>query len=189
MSNHRFSRFLTAILRHRAPEMGYHMDVTGFVPVSEILTKCDNVTLEQIQQIIKEDQKQRFELVNRQDQWYIRAVQGHSIPGINPDLRLVEDATEIPVVVHGTNVMAYEFIKEQGLNKMTRNHIHFASGPPDDPRVISGIRKNTKVLIYIDAAKAMADGIKFYLSSNGVILSEGIDGIISPHYFSKIEIL
>jgi len=35
------------------------------------------------------------------------------------------------------------------------------------------MRKSSQILIYIDAAKAMADGIKFYISANGVILTEG----------------
>lgn len=76
---------------------------------------------------------------------------------------------------------------------MGRNHIHFATGPslesvltvhnedtarvkstPDDSRVISGMRRDAQVLIYIDVRKALKAGVPFWRSENGVILSEGI---------------
>ena len=40
-------------------------------------------------------------------------------------------------------------------------------------------RNDCQVLVHVDMAAAMADGIKFYVSSNDVILSEGLDGINS----------
>ena len=32
----------------------------------------------------------------------------------------------------------------------------------------------------------MKDSIVFYVSENGVVLSEGINGIIDPKYFKKV---
>ncbi|XWV26400.1 hypothetical protein QJ857_gp0670 [Tupanvirus soda lake] len=183
----RFSRYLSSVLRHQAVKQGYAIDVRGFVPVNEIIKRSTNITFDDIQKIVNGNDKKRFELEQRQDGWYIRAVQGHTMEGINPDLALITDPKQIPIVVHGTNHKAYQSIKDSGLNRMERNHIHFAHGTPDDDTVISGMRKTATVMIYIDAEKAMADGIKFYKSSNGVILSEGINGVISPTYFSKVE--
>jgi 2'-phosphotransferase len=79
-------------------------------------------------------------------------------------------------------------IKHSGLNKMSRNHIHFCSGlPGDDSAVISGFRGSSDVAIVIDARKAIADGIKFYRSENNVILSSGNSrGIIEIKYFEKV---
>jgi 2'-phosphotransferase len=51
-----------------------------------------------------------------------------------------------------------------------------APGYPSDGQVISGMRGSCNLYIEIDMAKAMADGIKFYLSKNNVILSDGIAG-------------
>ena len=51
------------------------------------------------------------------------------------------------------------------------------------------MRKGSRILIYIDLEKAMADGIKFYVSSNGVVLTEGEHGILKPKYFRRVEIL
>lgn len=54
--------------------------------------------------------------------------------------------------------------------------------------VISGIRASSKILIYLDLAKAMQAGIKFWRSDNGVILSEGDEnGLISMHFFHRVE--
>lgn len=51
-----------------------------------------------------------------------------------------------------------------------------------------GIRKSSRVLIYVNVKRALADGIKFYLSLNGVILSPGNDmGYLEPKYFERVE--
>lgn len=184
-----FARYLTALLRHRAIEFGYKMDDQGFVAVDEIISKCTNVNTELIKEIVAFDNKNRFEIVSKQNKLFIRAVQGHSISGINPDLLLVTDPKEIPVVVHGTNFKAYNFIKTMGLSRMERNHIHFAHGTAEDSTVISGMRATAKVMIFIDVDKAMLAGIKFYKSANGVILSEGLYGVIDPKFFAKVEFI
>ena len=50
------------------------------------------------------------------------------------------------------------------------------------------MRASSEILIYIDVQKAMDAGIKFYLSSNGVVLSEGDDdGYIQPYFFKRVE--
>ncbi|KAI5287627.1 hypothetical protein KEM54_005864 [Ascosphaera aggregata] len=105
--------------------------------------------------------------------------------------------TKVPdTVVHGTFHGAWQQILDAGgLKPMNRNHTHFATGPvlsdvmPDGPEgttlvktcngkarsVISGMRKDAQILVYIDIRAALAAGIKFWVSENGVILSEGID--------------
>jgi 2'-phosphotransferase len=69
---------------------------------------------------------------------------------------------------------------------MSRNHVHFASGYPGDKGVISGMRKTCDIYIELDLAKALADGLVFYLSHNGVILSAGINGTIPTKYFKRV---
>ena len=61
---------------------------------------------------------------------------------------------------------------------MGRTFIHFASSQ----NAISGKRASCDTIIYIDMKLAMEDGIKFYMSKNKVILSDGIDGIIPSKY-------
>ena len=74
---------------------------------------------------------------------------------------------------------------KHGLSKMKRNHIHFAKSYD----IAAGIRKNAEVFIYIDVHNSILNGIKFYESDNGVILSPGIgdNGIITSKYFKKID--
>ncbi|SNX87689.1 related to TPT1 - tRNA 2`-phosphotransferase [Melanopsichium pennsylvanicum] len=93
-------------------------------------------------------------------------------------------------VVHGTYKDAWESILSSGgLKRMTRNHIHLAKGKFGQAGVISGMRKSANRLIYIDIKTAIADGIEFLLSSNGVVLTPGAKGIgvLSIRYFTKVE--
>ena len=98
------------------------------------------------------------------------------------------DADEIPIAIHGTTLPAWEEIKKTGLHRMGRAHIHMSPGVVGvDEGVKSGMRYSATVHIYIDTAKAMARGINFYKSENGVILSDGIDGGYIPiDCFSKV---
>lgn len=90
-------------------------------------------------------------------------------------------------VVHGTYFKCWPQIRSDGLSCMTRQHIHFAKGTLQDPSVISGLRKNVDIHIFIDLPKALNDGIKFYESENGVILTPGNhNGYLEPKYFLKV---
>lgn len=115
-------------------------------------------------------------------------------------------------VVHGTTHSAWLLIVATGgLKKMRRTHVHFASGLPagfksvvespqpvaatedgaenkGQPAVISGMRNSSSVLVFLDIKKAMGAGLKFWISENGVILSEGDeDGLISLAFFQRVE--
>jgi len=49
------------------------------------------------------------------------------------------------------------------------------------------MRQNSQILIYIDVDKAIDSGLKFWLSENGVILSEGdVNGCMSRRFFLKV---
>lgn len=148
--------------------------------------------MEKLQQIVADDAKGRYTLLEEQDSttgnvyWMIRANQGHSVNVDDLELESITNADQVPMVVHGTKLEAWQKIKIEGLKAMKRNHIHFAIGLPDDG-VKSGMRNSSQVLIYIDLKKALEDGLKFFKSTNNVILSSGINGVILPLYFSKVE--
>jgi len=182
-------------LRHLAREKGIAIDSQGWVLMDEALRFVNTVdqddpweggpvTLEQIRAVVSNSDKQRFAIWEREP-LMIRASQGHTMQGIDPDLDPV-DLSETPLALHGTYYEAWGLIKTEGLNKMSRNHIHLAKDLPGESGVISGMRGNCQVLIWVDLVKANAAGIRFMQSANGVILSEGMQGLIDPVFFNKV---
>lgn len=135
--------------------------------------------------IVNNCPKKRFEIKMENDKHFIRATQGHSMNSIQDEGLLQEltlDFFKDKKVIHGTQRNLWELIYQSGLNKMSRNHIHFTDQYPED-KPISGMRNSCNLFIEIDVQKAMQDGVKFFLSKNNVILSAGINGVISREYF------
>ena len=98
-----------------------------------------------------------------------------------------EELSGVETIVHGTYRDPWErHIRTEGLSCMSRTHIHMAAGMPGENEVISGMRKSCDVYVYIDGVKCAEDGVEFYRSANGVILSAGVDGVLAPKYFSKV---
>jgi RNA:NAD 2'-phosphotransferase (TPT1/KptA family) len=186
------------------------MTPDGFVPVSEILEskhpKLKGWSLEDIQTVVETSDKQRFKLQERPASEYktknpaaddtvmcIRANQGHTISTVDPEKLLTRmeaaDLETLPVIVHGTYTDPWtQHIRQEGLKRMNRQHIHCATGLPTDDGVISGLRKSCNVYVFIDAAKCAADGIVFYRSDNGVLLTAGVndEGNLPVEYFSHV---
>ncbi|KAH6627858.1 KptA family-domain-containing protein [Chaetomium tenue] len=140
-------------------------------------------------------------------EWLIRANQGHSIKldsehllkalalpadDKNGTAALPEGAVAIPpAVIHGTYFAFWpSIIASGGLKPMGRNHVHFSTGVPEDSEagVISGMRRDAEVLIYVDVAASLRDGgIKWWMSDNGVVLTEGdANGLVPLKYFKEV---
>ncbi|KAJ7663803.1 phosphotransferase KptA/Tpt1 [Mycena polygramma] len=186
------SRELAFLLRHGAKAAGLPIRSDGYVKVEALLghRSLRGIDFTKLEAIVQNDQKSRYHLLNEarlgeSDSWWIRANQGHSMPEISIDLKPITSANEIPMAGHGTSVNAWKVISKQGLSRMTRNHIHLAQGVVGD--VIS-MRKSSQVLVFIDVARALDANIKFYLSSNGVVLTPGNNkGFLEPRFFSKVQ--
>ena len=181
----KLSRKLSKLLRHDPRNLNISSD--GYVKVLDILklTDFNQYKIIDIVSVVKNNDKQRFSLKNNDNKLLIRANQGHSIAIINEEklLTKINDPTSIPICVHGTYIKAWNIIKTKGLSRMKRNHIHMATGIPGDDCVISGMRSNCEIIIYINLKKAMEiGGLDFFFSSNNVILTKGP---ILPCYFSK----
>ena len=130
--------------------------------------------------------------------WRIRAAQGHSITTVSSEHIfkpiLLTDADCPNYVVHGTEKGPWLKIQQSGgLKPMARNHIHFATGLPEKmpklnedfqslskPRteredgVISGMRHDCAIVIWVDLKRSLEGGVKWWRSENGVILTEGL---------------
>ena len=166
-----------------------------------------DVTFADIKTAVTDNAKQRFTMKPNPNlptppdsssedpsDWVIRANQGHSIYIDSAALLtpITLEAGNMPeVVVHGTYFAFYEaIVASGGLQKMSRNHIHCSTGLPEDKKggVISGMRNDAEILVYIDIKRSMQDGgLKWWLSDNGVVLTEGNkDGMLSTRYFQKV---
>ena len=191
------------------------------------------ITFDELRDVVATNNKQRFSLIpteltkqddttkslaepanemtqaasdlNDPSHYLIRANQGHSVAiNVADLLKPITEVNMPDLVVHGTTAKAWKLILQSGgLKPMNRNHVHFASGLPDNfeeiddgsreidedaAPVISGMRNSSSILIYIDLPKAICNGLKFWQSENGVILSEGDeDGIIKVEFFKKVE--
>merc|ERR1719270_3318266 len=90
--------------------------------------------------------------------------------------RLNADDVDLPLVcVHGTYKRCLDSILKKGLlaggGFSDRNHVHFAPFDPGDGRVISGMRYNCEIAIYVNLKRALREGVPFFQSANQVILS------------------
>lgn len=188
----RDSKTLAWILRHGAKAEGIAMRPDGYVLVADLIQnhRLRDLDFASLEKLVKNDHKERYSLMCESGVWFIRANQGHSMKTVQMELQPITSAADIAMAVHGTTREAWRSISTQGLSKMKRNHIHLAQGIAGQTgqNVISGMRQSSQILIYIDVQKALDSGLKFFLSTNGVVLSEGDEnGFIAPEYFRRVE--
>ncbi|KAH8083386.1 Coiled-coil domain-containing protein 93 [Aureococcus anophagefferens] len=185
----RLSRQLSKLLRHRLHDAGLTdcLRPDGFVPVGRVLACLpEGATVDALRRVVEDNDKQRFALLEEAGALYVRANQGHSVSlGLDDAAMMAEVSAaeaEDLVCVHGTYLASWPAIRAGGLNRMKRRHVHFAAAV-DASKVISGMRRTAEVLVYLDAAKAVAAGLKLYRSANGVLLSPGDErGVVSPAF-------
>ncbi|OLN93896.1 tRNA 2'-phosphotransferase 1 [Colletotrichum chlorophyti] len=204
------SKALSKLLRHQAENAGIRLDDGGYAPLDKVLAygpiRSLKVTFPDIQAAVTTSDKQRFALKTNPatnpagdetstdpSHWLIRANQGHSIKVDSAALLtpITLEAGNVPdVVVHGTYFAFWKQIEESGgLKKMGRNHVHFATGLPEDERgVVSGMRRDAEVLVYVDVEKALREeGMSWWISENGVVLTEGDrEGVVPCRLFKEV---
>jgi len=177
----RTSKALSYWLRHRPDAAGLDLDSAGWAPVDRVLAALSRAglpdKLDALRQLVAASDKQRFEL--SADCTHIRARQGHSIP-IELGLEAVAPPDQL---FHGTVERFLASILAEGLKPMARHHVHLS---PDEVTARQvGARRGKPIILRIDARRMAADGHEFFLSGNGVWLSERVppsylEVIISP---------
>lgn len=164
------------------------------------------MTFADIQTAVSDNEKQRFSLKpnpatnpslsdtsTEPSHYLIRANQGHSIALANEGLLTpltLEAGNVPPEVIHGTYFCFWEKILESGgLKPMGRNHVHCSTGLPEGDGVVSGMRRDAELLIYVDVEGSLRDGaMRWWISENGVVLSEGdSDGLVPVKYFKEVR--
>lgn len=122
--------------------------------------------------------------------YLIRANQGHSIK-VDASALMEPITLELgnipPKVIHGTYFIFWkDIVAGGGLKPMTRNHVHCSSGTPEEG-AISGMRADAELLIEVDVERSLQAGDKWWLSANGVVLTEGgEDRVLSSQFFKSV---
>lgn len=128
--------------------------------------KRKQYTLEDLRRVVRENDKQRFHL--SEDNTRIRANQGHSIE----IQHLLEEQKPPEVLFHGTTGKNVENIKNKGLLKMKRHHVHLSTDTETAVKV--GSRHGKPVILRINAAAMHEAGHTFFVSKNGVWLTANV---------------
>jgi putative RNA 2'-phosphotransferase len=164
------SKILSLVLRHQPEYLNIKLDKSGWADVAEIMDAMNRKGIVVNQTIIEEvvtlNDKQRFVL--NEDHSRIRANQGHSV---EVDLELKPVAPP-DVLFHGTTDIFLDSIYSTGLQKQNRHHVHLSENIQTALSV--GSRRGKPVLIKIDAAAMHRAGFSFYLSANGVWLTDEV---------------
>lgn len=166
----RLSKYLSLVLRHVPAKVGIVLDSAGWVAVRDLLEGFKRQGLEiseaDLKMIVETSDKKRFALSD--DGLRIRASQGHSV-----EVELgYEPARPPDVLYHGTVERFVGAIKVMGLNKGQRHHVHLSADVETAKKV--GERRGKPVILTIDAAAMVREGMAFYISANGVWLTDAV---------------
>lgn len=165
------SKFLSYVLRHRPDEIGLTLDPNGWALVSDLIERSKSASIvlteELIREIVRSSDKQRFALSD--DGTKIRANQGHSVA---VDLAL-EPRQPPEILFHGTAIRFLGAIRQEGLKPMDRQHVHLS--PDEGTATKVGQRHGKPVILKVRAGEMWRAGRVFFLSKNGVWLTERVE--------------
>jgi putative RNA 2'-phosphotransferase len=172
------SKYLAKHLRHAPHELGLTLQPGGWVSVDDLLTAARRhgfpISYDDLVECVETNDKQRFAFDVSGE--LIRANQGHSV---EVDLQL--DEREPPeTLFHGTVERFLPSIMQDGLVRGRRHHVHLSKDVETATRV--GARRGKPVILKVDAGRMHRDGHKFFLSANGVWLTDAVP----PGYLSRI---
>jgi putative RNA 2'-phosphotransferase len=164
------SKLLSLVLRHRPEAVGIALDGAGWTPVADLLAALEKhgspMPSEELLRVVSGNDKQRFAF--SADGTMIRANQGHSVAvelGLDP-------SAPPPVLYHGTSVAFLDSIRQQGLLKQQRHHVHLHHDAELAEKV--GARRGKSVVLTVNAAAMQLDGMAFFLTENRVWLTEAV---------------
>lgn len=169
----RASKFLSLVLRHEPGKIGIQLDAQGWASIDGLLEGMARgklvLSLDELRTVVAENNKKRFSF--NEDQTMIRASQGHSVK-VSFEYPV---KTPPEVLYHGTVARFMTSIREQGLKPKNRHHVHLSTDVETANAV--GARRGVPVLLTIDARRMADDGYLFYLSDNGVWLTENVPAL------------
>jgi putative RNA 2'-phosphotransferase len=167
------SKFLAKHLRHAPEALGLTLQPGGWVSVDDLLAASARagfpIAYDELIECVETNDKKRFSFDDTGD--LIRANQGHSVA---VDLQL-EEKQPPGVLYHGTVERFLASIRVEGLKKGKRHHVHL-SKDVDTARKV-GARRGQPVILRVDAGKMHAEGFRFFISVNGVWLTDSVPAL------------
>ena len=161
----KISKFMSYVLRHKPESIGIELDKNGWVGLDEFID-ASGLSMDMISDVVRTSDKQRFAI--SEDRLSIRANQGHSV-----DIDLGLGAVTPPdVLYHGTANEYVPSILEIGIVSQKRHHVHLSE--LYGTAVVVGGRHGTAEVLEIDTKRMNEDGYEFYVSVNGVWLTDKV---------------
>jgi putative RNA 2'-phosphotransferase len=171
MDYKQLSKTMALALRHEPEAFGLKLNTEGWASVERLLTGLRRrkafaeVTRDDIEAMLRESDKQRFEIEGDR----IRAHYGHSI-----GTKIEKPEQQPPeILFHGTQKRTLEAIQLDGLLPMTRQYVHL-SADAKTAMSTAGRRGKDIVVLRVQALNAHNDGIKFYLGNDAVWLADAV---------------
>ncbi len=166
----RRSKRLALVLRHRPESVGIALDEQGWTDVCGLLEALAShgtaMSREELDRVVRTNDKQRFEWDVSADR--IRARQGHTV---EIQLGLVP-VSPPEVLFHGTAQGNVKSVLATGLDRRGRHHVHLSGDVPTARRV--GARHGSHVVLRVDAAGMARQGATFFVTENGVWLTDRV---------------
>ena len=169
----KLSGTMIGILRHFPEQFDVEIDSHGWADLTEMADAIKKRRIDfhwlrekHIRAIAKTDEKGRYQLEGEK----IRATYAHTI---DIDLSDLPPADRNELYYPVTEEEA-EIVLEQGLYPIDRNKVHL-SGSVEKAVEAGKIRTDNPVILKIDAAKAIKDGVKILKAGNEVYIADEID--------------
>jgi putative RNA 2'-phosphotransferase len=161
-------RLVAGALRHFPKDLNLIMDSNGWVDLltlSDVISKRHRwADMNMIVALVNSDPKKRYEIKGDM----IRARYGHSV-----NVSLDHPLNKLPYLYYGANEEEADRILEVGLKSASQRYVHLSTNPEKAWHVGTFRTGNPKV-IKIDAAAAMATGVKMMTVNDDIVLSEPI---------------
>lgn len=175
----KLSKFLSLVLRHQPQTIGIVLDESGWTNIDVLIEQSikNGVHFDRalLTHIVETNTKKRFAF--SEDNLNIRANQGHSV-----EVELGYAPQKPPTVLyHGTAQQFVASIKQNGLEKQKRHHVHLSQDL--DTAISVGKRHGTPYVFEILAEQMYLAEYPFFVSTNGVWLTDNVP----PQFLKEIK--
>lgn len=178
----KISKFISLVLRHNPEVIGISLDKNGWTDTGILIKKLSSkfdIDLNILKEIVASDDKQRYSFSS--DFTKIRANQGHSV---SVDLELLPQKPPT-ILYHGTAQRFVQSIYQKGIQKQNRQYVHLSKDVETAQKV--GNRHGEVFVFQIDTHKMLSEGYLFYLSENGVWLTDEVPARFLSPYSKLVE--